>query len=93
MFRGASNLAEPIIQSMVRPERDRVRVDRFRCCIRLAGGSPAAVSAGAPRSRLRARGEIRASERSVESPVRAGGSGTRGAKLRAECESVNFAAP
>ena len=43
---------------MVRPES----------CVVLAGGSPAAVSAGAPRSRVRARGEIDASERAVESP-------------------------
>ena len=43
---------------MVRPESRVV----------LAGGSPAAVSAGAPRSRVRANGEIRASERTVESP-------------------------
>ena len=43
---------------MVRPES----------CVVLAGGSPAAVSAGAPRSRVRADGEIRGSERTVESP-------------------------
>lgn len=34
----------------------------------LAGESPVAVSAGAPRSRVRTRGEIPASERTVESP-------------------------
>ena len=43
---------------MVRPES----------CVVLAGGSPAAVSAGAPRSRVRTSGEIHASERTVESP-------------------------
>ena len=37
-------------------------------CVVLAGGSPAAVSAGAPRSRVRACGEIHSSERTVESP-------------------------
>ena len=39
-------------------------------CIRLAGESPAAVTAGGPRSRLRATGEIPACEWSVESPAR-----------------------
>jgi hypothetical protein len=48
--------------------------------------------AGAPRSRLRVSGESRASERSVESPRGAVWLLRRGAKLRAECESVNFAA-
>jgi hypothetical protein len=48
--------------------------------------------AGAPRSRLRPRGEIPWAERSVESPQEAIGSLRRGATLRAECESVNFAA-
>ena len=37
-------------------------------CVVLAGESPAAVSAGAPRSRARVRGEIRGSERAVECP-------------------------
>jgi hypothetical protein len=37
-------------------------------CVGLAGESPAAVSAEAPRSRSRACGEIDASERDVESP-------------------------
>ncbi len=48
--------------------------------------------AGAPRSRLRLWGEIPWAERSVESPQEAVGFLRRGAKLRAECESVNFAA-
>ena len=48
---------------------DEVRHSRRESrCVRLAGESPVAVSAGAPRSRLQARGEIPASERSVESP-------------------------
>ena len=38
------------------------------CCVGLAGGSPAAVIAGAPRSRLQSPGEIPSAERSVESP-------------------------
>ena len=40
-------------------------------CVGLAGESPAAVSAGAPRSRSRARGEIPPSERDVEGPQEA----------------------
>ena len=62
------------LTSMVRPERDRrlspATGERFRkrCCVGLAGGSPVAVSAGAPRSRFRAAGEIPPSERNVESP-------------------------
>ena len=38
------------------------------CCVGLAGESPAAVSAGAPRSRLQPSGENPPVERSVESP-------------------------
>jgi hypothetical protein len=38
------------------------------CCVGLAGESPAAVGAGAPRSRSRAWGEILPPERDVESP-------------------------
>ena len=41
---------------------------RPKSCVVLAGVSPAAVSAGAPRSRVRASGEIHASERTVKSP-------------------------
>ena len=37
-------------------------------CIRLAGESPASVSAGAPSSRLQVGGEILMPKRSVESP-------------------------
>src|SRR5438093_1287646 len=43
-------------------------VVRPECCVVLAGESPAAVSAGAPRSRARTDGEIRRSERAVKSP-------------------------
>jgi len=53
---------------MVRPERIAIRGDS--CCIKLAGGSPVAVSAEAPRSRPRAREEIPSSEWGVESPQR-----------------------
>src|SRR5215470_14692054 len=40
--------------------------------IGLTGESPVRVSAGAPGSRLRSRGEIRAARRSVESPCKRG---------------------
>jgi hypothetical protein len=54
---------------MVRPDGTEPRMTGSgSCCIGLAGESPAAVSAGAPRSRPRAWGEIPASERGVESP-------------------------
>ncbi len=80
------------VDDMVRPERRRARTVRRRCCIGLAGGSPAAVSAGAPRSRLRVTTERSASERSVRSPAGVVWPCARGANLRAQCESVNFAA-
>jgi len=79
--------------SVERPERIRVWTAWYRCSTRLAGESPAAVSAGAPRSRLQASSERVASMRSVESPAEAVRSRARGANLRAEYESVNFAAP
>ena len=44
------------------------QVSRPESCVVLAGGSPAAVSAGAPRSRVRTSGEIHASERTVKGP-------------------------
>jgi hypothetical protein len=78
---------------MVRPERSSP-TGEARCCTRLAGASPVAVSqpgrrvAGSGRSERSGR-----TERSVESPREAVGSLRRGASLRAECESVNFAAP
>jgi hypothetical protein len=43
-------------------------MSRPESCVGLAGGSPAAVSAGAPRSRPRAWGEISRPERGVKSP-------------------------
>jgi hypothetical protein len=54
--------------AMVRPERFARRQRGESCCIRLAGESPVAVSAGAPRSRSQATSESLASERDVESP-------------------------
>ena len=55
------------IGPVLRPEGTEVLRTEVPCCVRLAGGSPAAVSAGAPRSRPRVRGEISGSERGVES--------------------------
>jgi hypothetical protein len=52
---------------MERPDGTRSR-GRGPSCDGLAGGSPAAVIAGEPRSRLWARGEILLSECSVKSP-------------------------
>jgi hypothetical protein len=52
---------------MLRPEGTEVLVTEVPCCVRLAGESPAAVSAGAPRSRPRVRSEISGPERGVES--------------------------
>jgi hypothetical protein len=54
---------------MVRPDESAPRFyGRGFCCIELAGASPAAVSAGAPRSRPRATGATLASEWGVKSP-------------------------
>lgn len=54
---------------MVRPDESAPgHSGRRFCCIELAGGSPAAVSAGAPRSRPRASRETSPSEWGVESP-------------------------
>ena len=89
---GARETASYIV-GMSRPERDRPEDGRSWCCTRLTGASPVAVSAGAPRSRLRVTSERAASERSVESPAGAIGFHAREANLRAQCESVNFAAP
>lgn len=55
---------------MVRPDGSSPDIGTDPRCIGLAGGSPAAVTAGGPRSRLRASGEIPAGEWSVESPGR-----------------------
>jgi hypothetical protein len=51
--------------AMVCPDEDR-SPERDSRCIGLAGGSPVAVSAVAPRSRLQVSREIAASERSVK---------------------------
>ncbi len=55
---------------MVRPDRTTSLLQVGSCCIELAGASPAAVSAGAPRSRPRASGETPPSEWGVKSPPR-----------------------
>ena len=76
---------------MVRPEQSPLTgaVMLYQTCgCESRRGKPA----GAPRSRLRFGGEIHRAERSVKSPQEAVGFLRRGAKLRAECESVNFAA-
>jgi hypothetical protein len=56
---------------VVRPDRTAGRIGSGSCCIELAGASPAAVSAAAPRSRPRASRETSPSEWGVESPRRA----------------------
>jgi hypothetical protein len=76
---------------MVRPERSQPQWGAS-CCVRLAGASPVAVSAGAPRSRPRAGGVIPTPERGVKSPPGAIRFQRRGATSRAQCESVNPAA-
>ena len=53
---------------MVRPDESLTVVVFDSCCTELAGGSPVAGSAGAPRSRPRATRETLASEWGVESP-------------------------
>jgi hypothetical protein len=71
---------------VVRPDGTELRERSGSCCIGLAGESPAAVSAGAPRSRPRAVGEIPTSERGVESPQGAvrllGGEQVRGPSMK-----------
>jgi hypothetical protein len=76
---------------MVRPEGRALisathRVGVLPSCVGLAGASPAAVSAGAPRSRSRIRGEIPLSERDVKSPSGAewlpGGERSRGPSMK-----------
>ena len=59
------------MRTMVRPERIAFGGDS--CFIELAGESPVAVSAEAPRSRPRAREEISSSEWGVKSPRSAAG--------------------
>ena len=58
------------MRSMVRPDRTVRSLKDGSCCIELAGSSPAAASAGAPRSRPRAWEEILPSEWGVKSPQR-----------------------
>ena len=59
---------------MVRPDRIVQHRLSGSSCIELAGASPVAVSAAAPRSRPRAREEILSSEWGVKSPQRVVGS-------------------
>lgn len=66
--RWPSTPAPATIPSMVRPDERSTRSGGCSCCIELAGGSPAAVSAGAPRSRPRASRETVPSEWGVTSP-------------------------
>ncbi len=56
---------------MVRPDESLMQVRGDSRCIELAGASPAAVSAGAPRSRPRVSREIAPPEWGVKSPQRA----------------------
>jgi len=77
---------------MVRPDRIPLNHWSDFCCIGLAGESPVAVSAGAPRSRHRVQRETLASEWCVKSPQATVRSAARGASLRAQ-HKVNLAAP
>jgi hypothetical protein len=76
---------------MVRPESRALisathRIVALPSRVGLAGASPAAVSAGAPRSRSRMQGEIPSSERDVKSPSGAvwllGGKRNRGPSMK-----------
>jgi hypothetical protein len=78
---------------MVRPD-ERLSWRRSSC-VGLAGESPVAVSAVAPRSRSRAEGEIRPSKRDVECPARgvrrAAGSNVAGpTRKREPCSLERF---
>ena len=67
----ADRFEEVIIGHMVRPERTAVQCrSGGSCCIELAGESPVAVRAEAPRSRPRAGEEILLPEWGVKSPQR-----------------------
>ena len=77
---------------MVRPDEARV-VGLASRCVELAGERPATVIADEPCSRPRASGEIPPFERGVESPPGAEWLLGWGAKPRAQCASVNPAAP
>ena len=57
-----------MLYCIVCPERRSSEVRR--CCVELAGASPAAVSAEAPRSRLQSSREIAPAKRCVKSPYR-----------------------
>ena len=77
---------------MLRPERIASLMRCDSCCVGLAGESPVAVSAGAPRSRHRVMGETLASEWCVESPQAVARPAGREASLWAQ-HQVNLAAP
>src|SRR3990172_3618467 len=68
--------------AIVRPQEVGCGPDPASRRVELGGASPAAVSAGAPRSRPQAEGENSRSERGVESPQEAVGPLGRGAKVR-----------
>ncbi len=79
---------------MVRPEGTRSApcgAPRVPCCTELAGGSPAGVSTGAPRSRLLSACEITPAKRSVRGP-RERGATKRAATSRQACSLVRFSA-
>jgi hypothetical protein len=77
---------------MVCPER-RPSPEVRRCCVELAGASPAAVSAEAPRSRLQPRStRDRAGQAERQEPSSRRMPRTRGAKSQAQSERVNLAA-
>jgi len=76
---------------MVRPERFATRERGESCCIRLAGESPVAVSAGAPRSRFEARSENFLAEAECRKPSGGRQVSARGASSRAQ-HQVNLAA-
>jgi hypothetical protein len=78
--------------AMVRPDRIASLSRCDSCCIGLAGESPVAVSAGAPRSRHRAKREISASEWCVKSLPSVARPAAKEASLRAQ-HQVNLAAP
>ena len=76
---------------MVRPDRIALNIRSDSCCIGLAGASPAAVGAGAPRSRHRARRETSASEWCVKSLLAVARLAGKGANPRAQ-HQVNLTA-
>ena len=80
------------IRQMVRLERSRGGTPWCRCCIRLAGGSPAAVSAGARRSRLRVSPEMVRLSGASKALRRPYGLARGKRTCGPNAESVNFAA-